>query len=291
MRRATVVIVATMSPLWIAGRTCINATTVVGDLIILSHVSTGKSTMAKKHRAKRTDTEARPKLHAPTTKQSSSTKHPPAKEQRRSDAAATASKAVEDILGRSDQVGSILTKSLDLAEAGISLGLNLLNRMGSMAQDSLIERLTSPLGLSAQPNAPGQDSTRKDSPRADGPGAAQQQPDPGSNTVYVTNRLPVLPGHGCKISFSINNDSYTEPKKVKLHCEGFSGERTSTKFDGKAFSVHPAAKVIEAMDFEKFTLAGNVPATLPSDVYCGWVVVNSDNELRIPVRLVVSDSM
>ena len=36
--------------------------------------------------------------------------------------------------GRADQLGTIVTKGLDLAEAGLSLGLSMINQFGAVAQ-------------------------------------------------------------------------------------------------------------------------------------------------------------
>ena len=205
----------------------------------------------------------------------------------RENAAQAATKTVEDLLGQSDKFGSILTKGLDLAEAGISLGLNLLNRVGSMTQENLIDRITAPFGMQPQQAQAGQ-GQQASATAEPGP---EQPPPPSRDLAYISNRLPVLPGQECRISFSINNDSHTAPKKVKLQCEGFVGERTAARFDATALSIHPASKSIEPMDFEKFVLSGMLPAELPSDVYQGWIVVSADTALRIPVRIVVSESL
>ena len=208
------------------------------------------------------------------------------KEEERESAAAAATRTVEELLGKSDQIGSILTKGLGLAEAGISLGLNLLNRVGSMTQENLIDRFTAP--FTAQPQSAQRESTRQEDAAQH---SSQDQAGPAPEVMFISNRLPVLPGQECRIPFSINNDSYTSQKKVKLHCEGFIGERTATRFGAAAVSIHPATKTIEPMDFEKFLLTGTIPEGLPPDMYQGWIVVTADNNLRIPVRIIVSESL
>jgi len=45
------------------------------------------------------------------------------------------------LAGRLDQVGTLLAKGLDLAEAGVSLGVTILSRVGAAAQQQLSERM------------------------------------------------------------------------------------------------------------------------------------------------------
>src|SRR4029077_9762126 len=47
---------------------------------------------------------------------------------------------VPDLTGRADQLGAIIVKTLDLAEAGLSLGITVLTRAGAVAQEALAER-------------------------------------------------------------------------------------------------------------------------------------------------------
>ena len=46
-----------------------------------------------------------------------------------------------DLSDKVDQVGMILSKGLDLAEAGVSLGVTIVNRIGSAAQQQVLERM------------------------------------------------------------------------------------------------------------------------------------------------------
>lgn len=177
---------------------------------------------------------------------------------------------------RLDQVGTILAKGLDLAEAGVSLGVTIISRVGVAATQKIRE---------------GMDAAAAINP-ATMPGAPQQAPEPDvvaePEPVYgITNRLPLTPGGSVKISFSVNNDSMTEPKKVELRVEGFAGDANGGRLDAAAFSVKPSPKTIAPVDFEKFTLQGTVPPDAPPDVYRGVIVVTSENEFRIPVVLVV----
>ncbi|TCS11928.1 hypothetical protein [Caulobacter sp. BK020] len=175
---------------------------------------------------------------------------------------------------RLDQMGVILAKGLDLAEAGVSLGATILNRVSVAAQQKIREGL----------DAAGQ-------PQPAAAGAAPEEPvEPGeAETAYgLANRLPLTPGGEVSISFSINNDSMTEVRKVEFRVQGFAGDTRQAAIDAAAFAVKPAQKTIAPVDFEKFVLKGVVPETVPPDVYRGVVVVRSDKDLFIPVVLVVT---
>ncbi|HSB73518.1 MAG TPA: hypothetical protein VLT62_29685 [Candidatus Methylomirabilis sp.] len=201
-----------------------------------------------------------------------------------------------------EQLGAILTKSLDLAEASLSLGLTMISRVGAMAQREVIDRMAAAGGAAgAGAGAPG-DATATPGPEhvhgsagmggtaPEGHGA-RGEVDPATmspgQAYVITNRLPLSPGAPVSISFSINNDDMTTAKTVALAVEGFAGELESGRLDAAGFSVKPARKTIAAMDFEKFVLEGALPPETPPDVYHGWVVVTSGAEFRIPVRLVV----
>jgi hypothetical protein len=120
------------------------------------------------------------------------------------------------------------------------------------------------------------------------PQEAAPAPPPEPGLFYVTNRLPLLPGGTVKVSFSINNDSLVAPKKVALRVEGFVGQASGASFPATAVAVKPATRTIAPADFDKFVLRGTVPAHVPSDVYFGLIVVETDEQLKIPLRLVVS---
>lgn len=175
---------------------------------------------------------------------------------------------------RLDQMGTILAKGLDLAEAGVSLGATILNRVSVAAQHKIRE------GLDAAVR-----------PQPTPPDAAPEEPvEPGeAEAAYgLANRLPLTPGGEVSISFSINNDSMTEVRKVEFKVQGFAGETRQAAIDAATFAVKPAQKTIAPVDFEKFVLKGVVPETIPPDVYRGVVVVRSDKDLFIPVVLVVT---
>jgi len=174
---------------------------------------------------------------------------------------------------RLDQMGTILAKGLDLAEAGVSLGATILNRVSVAAQQKIREGL----------DAAGR-------PQSAPPDTPEEPVEPGeAEAAYgLANRLPLTPGGEVSISFSINNDSIAEVRKVEFKVQGFAGETRQAAIDAATFAVKPAQKTIAPVDFEKFVLKGVVPETIPPDVYRGVVVVRSDKDLFIPVVLVVT---
>ncbi len=173
--------------------------------------------------------------------------------------------------GRADQLGTIVSKGLDLAEAGLSLGLSVVNQVGAVAQQTILERASQEETSPAPPPSP----------------TPQSQPAQDEQSYWLTNRLPLLPGGPVKVSFSINNDSMIAPKQLKIRAEGFVGEAEGKQLEPEGFTVKPGRKTIAPMDFEKFVLQGAVPPETVPDVYQGEIVVESDEEMRIPIRLAV----
>lgn len=189
----------------------------------------------------------------------------------------------DGLRGRADQFGALFSKGLDLAEAGLSLGVTLVNRVGDVAQQQIVERFMSQSAGAVEPGmaAPPQPTAEM----ASAPSATAASELDGYG---ISNRLPLLRGGEVRVSFSINNDSMETPKKVALSLEGFVGDAHGRRLNVAGFTVKPGRKTIAPMDFEKFVLEGVLPPKVPPDIYRGWVVVSSDVELRIPVRLSVS---
>lgn len=188
--------------------------------------------------------------------------------------------------GRVDQVGALLSKGLDLAEAGLGLGVTLVNRVGVAAQQQILERFMTQAAAAADPVMAAASAAAQPPAPEMTPQPAPMAPEPES--YGISNRLPLQPGGEVKVSFSINNDSMEAPKKVALSLEGFVGDSTGRRLNVAGFTVKPAKKTIAPMDFEKFVLEGSLPPKVLPDVYRGWVIVSSDTELRIPVWLAVS---
>jgi hypothetical protein len=193
--------------------------------------------------------------------------------------------------GRPDQFGAIFAKGLDLAEASLSLGLTMINRVGAAAQNQM-ERMMSAMPQEGAIHDP---ATHAHAPHPTAAAVPQAMGGPGMSAApaseepqyAITNRIPVAPGGSVRIPFSINNDSVSSPKTVMLKAVGFTGEIEGTQLDATQFVVKPSRRRIAPMDFEKFVLEGTIPADLPSDVYHGAIVILSGQELSIPVRLVV----
>lgn len=187
---------------------------------------------------------------------------------------------VPELAGRAEQVGAIIVKTLDLAEAGLSLGITVLTRAGAAAQGAIAERMPEgPGAVYAQPSGPANDYPEH--PSSEPPGAPEE-------AFFLANRVPLAPGGEVRVSFSITNDSLVEPKRVALRVEPLVGEQHGVRIDGGAFAVRPGKKTIPPMDFEKFVLTGTLPAGAPPDVYGGAVIVHSTDEMSIPVRLLVA---
>jgi hypothetical protein len=194
---------------------------------------------------------------------------------------------VPELAGRAEQVGAIIVKSLDLAEAGLSLGLTVLTRAGAVAQGAIVDRVPAgPAAPAARPADYGPDAGTG----AQAPGAPPP-PEPSlpeEEAFFLANRVPLAPGGEVRVSFSITNDSLLEPKRVALRVEALVGDQHGVRIDGTAFAVKPARKTIPPMDFDKFVLTGTLPAAARPDVYRGTVIVHSTDEMSIPVRLVVA---
>ena len=183
-----------------------------------------------------------------------------------------------DLRARLDRFGDLLGKGLDLAEAGLSLGLTVASTLGAVAQQKIFEKVME----AAVPDASAV-------PASGGPPApAPAPPQDASPAIGITNRLPLAPGMPVRISFSINNDNATAPKHVALTVEPFTGERTGALLAPASLSVTPAEAAIAPMDFEKFVLVGTLTESTPADIYHGSIAVESGGLMRIPVLLVVN---
>ncbi len=181
-----------------------------------------------------------------------------------------AAEEAHDLRARLDRLGDLLGKGLDLAEAGLSLGLTVASTLGAVAQQKIVEKVT------PQPSVD--------------PMAPPPTPDHSANaapSLGITNRLRLTPGMAVAVSFSVNNDSGAVPKQVALTISPFTGERTGSLLPPASLSVTPETASIEPMDFEKFVLRGVIPETMPPDTYHGGIAVESGATMRIPVWLVV----
>ena len=173
------------------------------------------------------------------------------------------------------QMSSLVSKVLELADAGVGLGINVISLLNTLARSQVAG------AAPAEPQPHGDE--RPPAPPED----AAPQPEAARNYCIV-NRRPIHPGGAVKVSFSINNDLPDAAKKLRVTAKGFVGAARGFSFDGAGFSVDPSEKVIDAMDFERFILTGSIPADAPEDSYNGWILVDGEEQMRIPVVLLVS---
>lgn len=197
--------------------------------------------------------------------------------------------STEDQQGRTEQLGTILNRTLDLVEASIGLGANLVAMLGTLAQEQIAVKTTGDEGPESGPYRSSQEYAGADagSPfyqEESGPAAKQVDP---TNKLRVTNRQPLSPENPVRLSFSINNDS-SAPMKLRLDVEALVGENNGFHMERNTFSVRPAEKTISPMDFEKFILTGKIPKKVPTDYYNGWIRVSGEEDFKIPVTLIVT---
>ena len=171
------------------------------------------------------------------------------------------------------QMSSLVTKLMELADAGMGLGINVVTLLNSYARTQMSG------GAAAAEQA-----------YAAAPAAAappSQAPEP-ARSYCIVNRTPLHPGGQAQVPFSINNDTPDAPKLLRLAAGGFSGAAQGFSLPDAGFAVEPAEKQIGPMDFDRFVLTGGIPPEAPEDTYNGWILVQGDEQMRIPVVLTVS---
>lgn len=198
---------------------------------------------------------------------------------------------LDELLGRFDQIDALMVKGMDLAEVGLTLGVRLATRLSTALQlqsGDLFDRdkPTRPYSdmrtvPSAGPGVTAEPAYQREPERPAPPQAPAQ-------FNYIMNRSPLYPGNPVRVSFTINNDSQSSPRELRLSVEGFVGVTHGARLDGNAFAIEPATRVVAPMDFDKFTLTGIIPPDAVPDAYDGWVVVSAEEGLRIPLRLIVT---
>ncbi|MCP4605579.1 MAG: hypothetical protein GY847_34500 [Proteobacteria bacterium] len=181
-------------------------------------------------------------------------------------------------MNRADQLGALLTKGVDLAEAGLALGVGLLNSF-SAVQERVVERMVK--GDNGQP------IPQEGGPGNGAPGPSGETSVPNANESCIVNRLHIASGDPVYVPFSINNDSDTAPKTIKLVASGFVGEVTGIKLPPDALCISPDVSTIAPMDFNKFIVNGVLSTDTPPDTYAGWIVVSGEDTFQIPIRLIV----
>ena len=178
------------------------------------------------------------------------------------------------------QITSLVSKFLELADAGVGLGINVVSLLTTFATS----RAAGAAATFSQQAAPPPPEMPQ---QAQSAGAATPPVAP-ARSYCIVNRLPLHAGSPAKVSFSINNDTTETTKNLNLACSGFVGAAQGFAISEGAFSVEPPMATIGPMDFERFVLKGQVPEGAPPDSYNGWITVAGDEELRIPAVLMVS---
>ncbi len=206
-----------------------------------------------------------------------------------------------DPLEHSEQMHYLLTRGFDLLEAGIDLGINLVSKLGNVAQEQVVDKVSGMVRSAATMNdMAGTGSQEVSAGDTKGESMGKRVPEAENSDAYeeseaqqagmhIVNRLPLSPNSKADISFSINNNSPSSPKTLSFTIEGFVGKTYNVTLDSKMFSIRPSKKVIAPMDFEKFMLKGDIPKDTPEDSYQGWVIVSDAQErFKIPVTLFIS---
>jgi hypothetical protein len=185
------------------------------------------------------------------------------------------------------QLSTLVAKSIDLAEAGLSLGLNLVQKLGGSLQHDLADKFAR--AKDAFVNTSTATADRQSPEPAETAGPAEE-PAHAAYFAGVVNRLPLFPGSPVHVSFSINNDAPDQPKKVSLRLSALTGELTGKALPPSTCTVKPGTSVIAPLDFDKFVITGTIPIDTKGDAYCGFIEARGQEELQIPLRLIVTAS-
>jgi hypothetical protein len=189
-------------------------------------------------------------------------------------AAAAGNVAAEKSSGTAPQFSSLVSKVIELADAGVRLGINVVSLLTTFAKTQ---------GAGAVPMP--QPATTAAEPQSTTGAASDQGP---TRNYCIVNRMPLHPGDPVRVSFSINNDMPDSVKNLSLSCRGFVGATQAFAIPDHLFSIEPASAAIAPLDFERFVLSGAILAEAPADSYNGWILVAGDEQLRIPAVLLVS---
>jgi len=262
--------------------------------------SAAKATTTKV-KAKKATAESRDEKSKTAESKKNATKTGAAEDTKNASARKRKINETNDPLEHSEQMNSLLTRGFDLLEAGIDLGINLVNKLGNVAQEQVVEKVSGMVRSAATMNdMAGTGSQEASAGDTKGESMGKRVPEAENSDAYkeseaeqagmhIVNRLPLSPNSKADISFSINNNSTSSPKTLSFTIEGFVGKTYNVTLDSKKFSIRPSKKVIEPMDFEKFMLKGDIPKDTPEDSYHGWIIVSDAKErFKIPVTLFIS---
>ncbi len=176
------------------------------------------------------------------------------------------------------RIGEVLGKSIELTEAGMTMGLKLFNLGG--------ERLLSAVASKIVPAADKVVATAgQDTRSADG-----MADEPAPSGPVIGNALQIVPGGQVHIPFSISNDTIDKEKQIRIEVGDLAGERTGRMLDHTSFSVTPAEKTVGPMDFEKFVFEGTIAPDIPPDRYVGLIEVTGDEQFTIQAIISVESA-
>jgi hypothetical protein len=168
-------------------------------------------------------------------------------------------------------MSALVSKLLQLADAGVGLGINVISLINSYTQHQARQE---PPQEAHQP--------------APGPAPAAPAPNASAEHSYcIINRTPLHPGSAVRVSFSISNEQPDAVRRLRVSVLAFTGATSGAALPAN-FSVDTPEREVGPMDFERFVLCGSIPDDAPPDSYAGWVQVDGDEQMRIPVMLLVS---
>lgn len=182
-----------------------------------------------------------------------------------------------------EPLGAIMSKGMELAEAGLNLGLNLVHKFGGSIQEQVIEKFAKTGNNIFKSSA----AATSESPEAASEKVPEGAPEPAFSGI--ANRMPAFPGGELRISFSINNDSTSVARQVNLSLESdLKGELSGKTLGKKLFALQPSSIAIAPADFDKFTIFATIPVNQQPDHYLGALLVDGEEKMRIPLRVSIT---
>ncbi|MBN2035137.1 MAG: hypothetical protein JW768_00210 [Chitinispirillaceae bacterium] len=177
------------------------------------------------------------------------------------------SEYVKQMAALASRFTEVMNKSLEITEAGMTMGLKLLGTGSEKLLSVITEKLVPAAAAPPQP-------------------AGSPAPQPQGGPV-VGNAVPAVPGGSVYISFSISNDAADRSKRIRLTLSECIGSQTRQQLPPGSLAIAPDQKEILPLDFEKFIVSGIVPAESLPDTYEGWIVVDGDEQFNIHIVVTV----
>lgn len=176
--------------------------------------------------------------------------------------------------------GEVLNRTIELTEAGMTIGTRLLNSGSERLLATIAEKITPVVTAAVPPDS---------SQYAPPPEAAPSAPADQAGAV-IGNGHPAFPGGEIYIPFSISNDTHDRAKRITVSIGTLRGEQTGHQLDSSRLNMNPAAKTILPLDFEKFVIEGSITSDTLPDVYGGWIEVSGDEQFRISLYIAVGEA-